>query len=201
MNWKALHWIVNLFFLSLIFLLWLTGNIKVWMILIIVSLVSVPFLGRIYCGWICPVFTSLKLWKKAGGKSAIGKYSGIMEKKWLEILVFTGLAALFIILNILESPIPPFIALIPIALVFVYFFGEVKWHRLCPFGVGFTLLNSLFKKGAPKLEDRCISCGTCIELCPGGALLLNDVNIRVNAKYCLSCGECQEICPVYKSKN
>lgn len=193
---STLRWIVNIFFLLLIFILWFTGKVKLWMILILLSLLAVPFKGRIYCGWICPVFTSLKLWEKITGGKASPGISGIFEKRWLQVIVSGFLAVLFLVLNRMKSPVPYFIVLIPLALIFAGFFGQEKWHRLCPFGVVFSWLNSIFQKGTPSLQENCLGCGSCIDSCPGGSITLSGEIIAINSKYCLSCGECQEKCPV-----
>lgn len=200
MSKKTLRWIVNLFFLGLIFALWLSGNIKLWMTLILLSLIAIPFWGRLYCGWICPIFTSLRLWEKVTGKPTTGRNPEAMGKMWLQIPAIAGLVVLFVVLNKMESPVPYFITLIPIALLFAYFFGQARWHRVCPLGVLFSLLNSPFTKTAPKLGDICLGCGTCIDVCPGGAISLTGENIKIDNKYCLSCGSCLEVCPAKKSK-
>ncbi|MFX1380572.1 MAG: ATP-binding protein [Promethearchaeota archaeon] len=43
-------------------------------------------------------------------------------------------------------------------------------------------------------EELCISCGTCLERCPVGALELNDHAVVLREK-CLGCGLCATFCP------
>lgn len=44
-------------------------------------------------------------------------------------------------------------------------------------------------------KDKCIGCGSCIDVCPFGALTLVDDLVVVNDK-CTACGACLDVCPV-----
>ena len=46
-------------------------------------------------------------------------------------------------------------------------------------------------------EDVCIRCGTCVEVCPGDLLSLEDEGPRVvYPEECWHCGNCRIHCPV-----
>ncbi len=52
---------------------------------------------------------------------------------------------------------------------------------------------------APKVtavidEDRCVSCGLCIDGCPAEALEMNAV-VTVDESRCTGCGACVDECP------
>ena len=52
------------------------------------------------------------------------------------------------------------------------------------------------KKMAYKISDQCLSCGTCAETCPVGAISEGDTQYVIDAEACMSCGACAASCPV-----
>ena len=44
-------------------------------------------------------------------------------------------------------------------------------------------------------EERCIQCGECVQDCPMGVLVMEDVPRMVNEDGCIRCQHCLEICP------
>ena len=44
------------------------------------------------------------------------------------------------------------------------------------------------------INDSCVACGTCVPLCPGGAISEGDI-YKIDADTCISCGTCAENCP------
>ncbi|MDE6021855.1 MAG: 4Fe-4S binding protein [Ruminococcus sp.] len=49
---------------------------------------------------------------------------------------------------------------------------------------------------AYKISDACISCGTCKDTCPIGAISEGAETYVIDADACVSCGACAEACPV-----
>ncbi len=46
------------------------------------------------------------------------------------------------------------------------------------------------------IETRCIGCGTCLEVCPNGALTQNSLGeIQIDRNRCQGCGSCADACP------
>ena len=44
--------------------------------------------------------------------------------------------------------------------------------------------------------DACLSCGSCADTCPVGAISAGDGKYEIDADACLDCGACEGACPV-----
>jgi MinD superfamily P-loop ATPase containing an inserted ferredoxin domain len=49
---------------------------------------------------------------------------------------------------------------------------------------------------AYKINDTCVSCGTCAGECPTGAIAEGDGKYEINPDVCVDCGTCAGVCPV-----
>lgn len=45
------------------------------------------------------------------------------------------------------------------------------------------------------INDDCISCGTCEDVCPVEAISPGDTKYVINSDVCAECGSCAEQCP------
>ncbi|SDX98859.1 DUF362 domain-containing protein [Lachnobacterium bovis] len=45
------------------------------------------------------------------------------------------------------------------------------------------------------ISDSCVSCGTCSDQCPVGAISAGDTQYNIDADSCISCGTCAGVCP------
>ena len=45
------------------------------------------------------------------------------------------------------------------------------------------------------ITDACVSCGTCADSCPIGAISEGDGKYVIDADACVSCGTCADSCP------
>lgn len=45
-------------------------------------------------------------------------------------------------------------------------------------------------------KDKCTACGNCADICPPGAIVLENDAARVVADLCEECGFCAAECPV-----
>lgn len=48
---------------------------------------------------------------------------------------------------------------------------------------------------AYQITDVCLSCGTCKDECPVGAISEGDTQYQIDADLCISCGSCASVCP------
>ena len=48
---------------------------------------------------------------------------------------------------------------------------------------------------AYKITDDCLTCGTCVDECPAGAISQGDDLYSIDQESCTDCGGCAEVCP------
>ena len=49
----------------------------------------------------------------------------------------------------------------------------------------------------PVNKSKCISCGSCVEICPVGAIYFgDDGRAQIDEEKCIKCGSCEATCPV-----
>ena len=48
---------------------------------------------------------------------------------------------------------------------------------------------------AYKINDSCVSCGTCASECPVQAISEGESQYVIDAEACVSCGTCAGVCP------
>ncbi len=46
------------------------------------------------------------------------------------------------------------------------------------------------------INDSCISCGSCSDTCPVGAISQGASQYEIDADACIDCGACESGCPV-----
>ena len=46
------------------------------------------------------------------------------------------------------------------------------------------------------ITDSCVACGTCLPVCPVGAISQGDEHYVIDAGSCIDCGTCADTCPV-----
>lgn len=184
---------LGIFFLLLLIVLWMVDLMKVWMIIMLLSVVTVPLWGRLYCGWVCPVATSLNIAKPLFYKEG-NKTRSIKKAKWPKYLVLVISFVAFVVMNKLQFSVPIFILLIPISFVIVWFFGEAFWHYICPFGTIFGFMARFSRFRYRFLSQACSRCRLCEKNCTAACLTVDD-RLAINWQECLYCGKCAEICP------
>jgi polyferredoxin len=186
-------------------------------LILVVFLVSVLILGRMLCGYACPLGAIQELLSKLYFKNSLKaqkkvKFTIKLPKTAARIirLVFTGVFIVSAIVwggafvqkmnvftgfHIFTRP-EPVIAIIPlvflvfilVASVFVY----RPWCRLfCPFGALAGEVGN-FSKMQIVRTDTCTNCGICEKICPTQVAGRDDKKGE-----CYLCGRCIDSCPTH----
>ena len=50
-------------------------------------------------------------------------------------------------------------------------------------------------RGKPIVNSECIKCGTCMRVCPSGAISIQENEFKIDLKKCIFCGNCSFYCP------
>lgn len=58
------------------------------------------------------------------------------------------------------------------------------------------LLERKGRAVAYKINDECVSCGSCQPVCPAEAISEGEATYVINTEKCTDCGTCAETCPV-----
>jgi len=162
---------------------------------VVLILASSLVVGRLFCGYICPLGAAQELVSKLVKKQV---HVDVRLSEAIRAGFFTGFIVLGIGLASLAhfnpfSLISPWLGafkllafvLVVIAAVFVY----RPWCTLlCPFGflINLTSRLSLLKL---RVNDRCIDCGACAKKCPTGQAHKGSPMAE-----CYWCGRCLNAC-------
>jgi len=190
---------IQILFLALFVVLTVKGKIQIWMAIFVVSALASLLFSRFYCGWLCPINTVLKpvTWAKKKLHIKSCKIPNFLKKTWVRIfmlVLFLGILA-FTLKTGKKLPVLP----ISVALGFVLtlFFPEELWHRyLCPYGTILSLPSRKAKYGMKIDQEKCISCGKCMKVCPSVAITKEEKKYSITKNDCLVCRACSEVCPV-----
>lgn len=192
------QWGFFAFFLALM----LTNNAQFWMAFIFLSILLAAIFGRYYCGWICPIYTLIRPTRRLSQKlgwtrESVPEILKTEKPRWIVFILFLGALGytMYTITQGQKFPLPVFI--IGLGVLTTLVMNEDSWHRyLCPWG---TLLHltGRFSRKCFHVNEQCIRCGKCVEVCPAEAVMLNKPHrASIMPKHCLLCAQCRDVCPV-----
>ena len=82
--------------------------------------------------------------------------------------------------------------------VFKLFEGSSEWFDLSKKPIeraSFSFGNAEEKRDGYMITDSCISCGSCVEVCPQSCMITNNIPYVIEQEHCLHCGNCYTVCP------
>lgn len=193
---KTIQALLSLFFLIIFIFLVAKGKMQLWLGIFLVSIALSFLLGRIYCGWICPINTVLKYitWAKRKLKIPVLTIPSWFRRPWLRIAFLALFIATFIFTVKSGRQIPVLPILFGLGIVLTLFFPEAFWHRwLCPYGTILSLTSSNPKHKVLIDRETCNNCGICYRTCPAEAIEKNKFH-SIISRNCLVCMQCVDSC-------
>jgi ferredoxin-type protein NapH len=195
---KHLHHVLQIAFLALFIFLINNGKMQLWMGVFTLAILAAFVFGRLYCGWICPINTTMTgvTWTKKKLHIKSVAIPAFLTRPWVRITVLVLFLAVFAFTMVSGKRLPVLPALFAIGAFLTLFFPEELWHRhLCPYGTILSLPARKSKYAMRINPDSCNSCGICNRVCSAKAVEKSKYNYGIIKKDCLTCMECSEACP------
>ncbi len=184
-------------------------------ILLGIFLIGGLFLGRVFCGYFCPLGALQEWLRYIGKKIGFKKDLEIPEKfdKYLRLIKYLVLIVIvyysFYLGDLIFRNYDPYNALmhfgnefdekiIAYILLFLIIVGSLFsksiWCRyFCPLGAFFGIFKKISFLKINRDKSTCINCNLCNKQCPS-RLKIMEVD-KVKAADCISCGKCISVCP------
>ena len=180
------------------------------------TLLFTVLLGRVMCGFLCPmglvqdIMDKLRKKTKTKGIAPNEKmYTAFKPIKWFMILLFFGIG--FVGGNFCNFcpaiTVSPILAGIGVSLyvsgflmIFILigsFFKRRLFCNICPLGYLVGLFHKISPFRIKKDCTACTECGACYEACPMGikTIYTEREKADVTDASCIMCGECIRCCP------
>ncbi|MBT3319448.1 MAG: 4Fe-4S binding protein [Clostridia bacterium] len=196
---KVLQIVLQVLFLALFVALFVMGRIQLWMGIFAAGVILSIFVGRLYCGWACPINTLMRAvsWIKRKLKIKSFKTPKFLKKAWVRYLFLGLFVAMFVFVMVTGKQLPVLPGLLAIGVALTLFFPEELWHRyLCPYGTIFSLVSAKSLVNVNIDEETCTNCGICKRVCPAVAVNDEGAKHKIEKKSCLICMDCIRGCKV-----
>lgn len=171
-------------------------------------------LGRVFCGWVCPVNTLLevvdkcrRLLRLAEIRERDVRFS--LRNKYLILALVVGLVAFtgtpFIALvyppAVLSREVHLFVfgatvglgAYLILAICAIELFVSKRWwcRYVCPGGALYSLLGRFRLIRVARDDSKCVGCGECVRVCQFD---LRPMLVQITGMECTNCGSCIRAC-------
>ena len=191
----------RLVFLTLFITLVSTGKFQLWLLVYVGGVLVSPILGRVYCGYACPMNTVMRPVEN------ISRRLGLQRQRipqWLEnpnlryVMLVATVSTIVFGRKVFDKEIPILPTLFMISVVLTFFMKASIWHNsLCPYSLLLGLGGRFARYSRTVEESSCARTNRCVKVCPVGAVTLmgNEKKARIDVAKCLQCEDCTDVCP------
>lgn len=195
-------WVRALSFVLFVILM-INQKVVLWLGLFLVSLVLARWLGRLYCGYICPLNTSMLIADK------IKKFLKLKEFKqpafltykhlsWISLGIMIGIMVFAQVILKKQPPVLPVLTVLAFG-VALFYHPSFFHNYLCPYNAPLKLFGSkaIFSKHVT--TEGCIGCTKCERVCPSRAISVDKLSRKaeIDRSLCHQCQECTAVCPTH----
>lgn len=194
---KKLQLFIQIAFLITFVYLFFINKVQMWMVIFLSGVFLSFFLGRVYCGWICPINTVMQwvTWAKNRWGIKSLPIPSFFTKSWLPLFVLGLFIGVFVFTITFNKSLPILPILFILGIVLTFFFPEKLWHgHLCPYGILLSFSTKKAIYGMKIDKDKCNNCGVCKRLCPTNSIEKTQEHHKINQSLCLVCIKCSDNC-------
>ena len=199
---KVIRLVSQILFLGIFLLFVSQGKTIFWLALFAVFLIATIFFGRLYCGYVCPMGTLMRISELVSKKLHLqsDKVPRILKSKALPWIVL-GMSVLSMIgsRKVLHKEIPILLILLAISFVMTLRYKPYVFHNhVCPFGALLSIPGKISMKSVKVDQTGCIGCKKCEKVCDAKAIEVDKGTKKafVNKSMCHQCQACVAVCPV-----
>ena len=172
-----------------------------WFVVFVVSLLVAVVLGRVYCGYACPMNTLMipTEWLSRKLKLQVDQHP-----KWLRSgnLGWFALVASILVMVIsqivLGKNVPVLLVWLALSVLITLRYKPAVFHNLiCPFGPPQKVFGRFAMFSERVNKEGCTGCKLCEGVCPSDAIKVKaaDRKAEVEPAFCFQCTNCQQVCP------
>lgn len=193
--------IIRILFLAMFIFLLANGKITLWLALFAVSLLLALIVGRVYCGYVCPMNTLMVPVEWLSKKL---KLQTSKTPKWLKNRYFTwatlviSIAAMLLSKKLLHINLPILPLWLVISMLVTLRYKPAVFHNLiCPFGALQRTFGRFARLSKKVNKDICVGCSLCEKVCPSNAIVVSaaDNKAEITTALCHQCTNCSQVCP------
>lgn len=194
---KNIQTVIQIAFLAVFVAVVITGKMPLWLGIFIGGVVLSIFLGRLFCGYVCPINTLMEAVSFIKRKLRIKNFNSptFLKKKPIRYSALVLFFVAFIFVMVSGKPLPVLPLLVILGVVSTIFFSEELWHRfLCPYGTIFSFASRKSSIAMKIDPEKCNNCSACTKVCPANSITRDEKTHSIEKNECIVCRRCSRVC-------